>query len=300
MKLEPFSLAYLDAALQFACSNNPEEASSSEEEMELLQKTIEEQLEKGFGWVLMDKGEFQGFLLASPMEEGSPFWVSPLGANGFGKQSDFVFDTLLTMTLQSLEERQAESFCLTQYATDRRIDEKLRKFGFLPEKTYAIRDTEETIDQPSPFSILELPPEGYEELRPLRDAFTHFLESPPIQQKLTQREKDQWFQKDGKRVFVLNEEKQHVGFFAVQKEGETYLAKRKAIWNSAGFYLSPTLRGKGLATLLLKTVENRLKEKGVNQLGTSYANANLSGKRFWEKSFRPYAIRYQKELRKQP
>lgn len=287
MKIETFTSSHLEEALELfqktTCHAFPFLESDDTERKVFLRKIMENLSSEGLGLVAMEEAKMLGFLLSYQEE-------SPLGAGSLSLLRKEQKESLLQAMEESLKTAGCSSYSLTLPVEDYL---ECLGLGFTIEKFYAMKHIQGFFDS----HIQELPPEDYLKLQDLRNAFVSYLEGAPIYQKFTTEEKENWFLPDGKRIFVIKEDAQYKGFFAVRKEGETYLAKESKVWNSAGFYLDPELRGKGMASLLLSSVEEELKKQGIDYLGTSYAATNVNGKRFWEKSFTPYAVRLYKSLK---
>ena len=258
-----------------------------------------------FGKAAMSDGKLVGYLIfAGPW--GGFFGdvkgvFSPLGASAFScdyKNRGRLASMLFASIAEEFVEQDVFSCALSRYAHDEEIVKSFVLNGFGIRCSDAVREISSFTLPHSSGSIhfVELPSNEFERIRNLMSGLVKHLERAPVFCPTDMERYEQWFHKEGMRVFVAESDGEIIGFISVDDDAENFITEHDKMKNICGAYFDENYRGKGIAQNLLSFVAETLKAEGITHLGVDCETLNPTALNFWGKYFEPYTYSFARRI----
>lgn len=258
-----------------------------------------------FGKAAISEGKLVGYLIfAGPWDGffGDVKGVfSPLGGSAFsydyenrGRLASMLFENIA----EEFVEQNIFSCALSRYAHDEEIAKSFVLNGFGIRCSDAVREISSLAISHSSDNIhfVELPSNEFERVRKLRSGLVRHLARTPVFCPTDMERYEQWFQKDGMRVFAAESDGEIIGFISVDDDAENFITEHDTMKNICGAYFDENYRGKGIARNLLAFIADTLKAEGVTHLGVDCETLNPTALNFWSKYFKPYTYSYARRI----
>ena len=258
-----------------------------------------------FGKAALCDGKLVGYLVfAGPWEGffGDVKGVfSPLGGSAFSyeyKNRGRLASMLFASVSEDFVKQGVFSCALSRYAHD---EETARSFvlnGFGIRCSDAVREISNFALSYDPGSInfIELPSEGFERIRQLRNGLVKHLERAPIFFPTDTERYEKWFTEGGLRVFAAEADGEIIGFISLEDEAENFITEHGRMKNICGAYFDEKYRGTGMAQALLAFIIDRLETEGVTHLGVDCETLNPTALNFWGKYFETYTYSFARRI----
>lgn len=75
----------------------------------------------------------------------------------------------------------------------------------------------------------------------------------------------------------------------IQPDAETFVSKHRDVMNITGAYVLESERKMGIGTMLLGAIQEWFLQNGYTLCGVDFESINITGSRFWNRYFVPYA-----------
>jgi GNAT superfamily N-acetyltransferase len=98
-----------------------------------------------------------------------------------------------------------------------------------------------------------------------------------------------WLKKDNHHLWAAYQDGKPLGYMRIQPEAETFVSKHRDVMNITGAYVLESERKTGIGTMLLGEIQEWLLQNGYTLCGVDFESINITGSRFWNKHFTPYA-----------
>lgn len=226
---------------------------------------------------------------------------SPLGGSAFSyeyKNRGRLASMLFASVSEEFVKQGVFSCSLSRYAHD---EETARSFvlnGFGIRCSDAVREISGFALSHNTGSIhfIELPLKEFERIRKLRNGLVKHLERAPIFFPTDMERYEQWFMKEGMRVFAAEADGEIIGFISLEDEAENFITEHGTMKNICGAYFDEKYRGTGMAQALLAFIIDTLKTEGVTHLGVDCETLNPNALNFWGKYFEPYTYSFARRI----
>ena len=98
-----------------------------------------------------------------------------------------------------------------------------------------------------------------------------------------------WLKKDNHHLWAAYQDGKPLGYMRIQPEAETFVSEHRDVMNITGAYVLESKRKAGTGTMLLGAVQEWLLQNGYTLCGVDFESINITGSKFWNKHFVPYA-----------
>ncbi|AKB31807.1 hypothetical protein MSSIH_1117 [Methanosarcina siciliae HI350] len=98
-----------------------------------------------------------------------------------------------------------------------------------------------------------------------------------------------WLKKDDHHLWAAYQDEKPLGYMKIQPDAETFVSNHRNVMNITGAYVLESERKKGIGTMLLGAIQEWLLQNGYTLYGVDFESINITGSRFWNKHFVPYA-----------
>jgi len=98
-----------------------------------------------------------------------------------------------------------------------------------------------------------------------------------------------WLKKDNHHLWAAYQDGKPLGYVKIQPGAETFVSEHKDVMNITGAYVLESERKAGIGTMLLGAIQEWLLKNGYALCGVDFESINITGSRFWNKHFIPYA-----------
>ncbi len=258
-----------------------------------------------FGKAAMNEGKLVGYLIfAGPWDGffGDVKGVfSPLGGSAFSydyKNRGRLASMLFASVAEEFAKQGVFSCALSRYAHDEETAKSFVLNGFGIRCSDAVREISNFTCPHSSDNIhfIELPSNEFERIRKLRSGLVKHLERAPIFCPTNMERYEQWFQKEGMRVFAAETDGEIIGFISLEDEAENFITEHDKMKNICGAYFDENYRGNGIAQGLLAFIIDMLKAEGVTHLGVDCETLNPTALNFWGKYFVSYTYSFARRI----
>ena len=258
-----------------------------------------------FGKAAICDGRLIGYLLfAGPWDGffGDVKGVfSPLGGSVFSydyKNRGRLASMLFASVAEEFVKQDVFSCALSRYAHDEETAKSFVLNGFGIRCSDAVREISSlTLSHSSDnFHFVELPSNEFERVRKLRSGLVKHLARAPVFCPTDMERYEQWFQKEGMRVFVAESDGEIIGFISVDDDAENFITEHDKMKNICGAYFDENYRGSGIAQNLLSFIAETFKAEGVTHLGVDCETLNPTALNFWGKYFEPYTYSFARRI----
>ena len=258
-----------------------------------------------FGKAAINEGKLVGYMIfAGPWDGffGDVKGVfSPLGGSAFSYDHENrgrLASMLFASTAEEFVKQGVFNCALSRYAHDEETAKSFILNGFGIRCSDAVREISKLNLPRSRSSVvfIELPPDEFERIRKLRSGLVRHLEGSPVFCPTDMDRYEQWFHKEGMRVFAAESDGEIIGFISVDDDAENFITEHDKMKNICGAYFDENYRGKGIAQNLLLFVAETLKAEGATHLGVDCETLNPTALNFWGKYFEPYTYSFTRRI----
>ena len=258
-----------------------------------------------FGKAAVNDGKLVGYLLfAGPWNGffGDVKGVfSPLGGSAFSydyENRGRLASMLFAEVAEEFVEQGVFSCALSRYAHDEEVAKSFILNGFGIRCSDAVREISSLAISHSSDNIhfVELPSNEFERIRKLRSGLVKHLARAPVFYPTDMERYEQWFQKEGMRVFAAETDGRIIGFISIDDNAENFITEHNTMKNICGAYFDENYRGSGIAQNLLAFIADTLKAEGVTHLGVDCETLNPTALNFWGKYFVPYTYSFARRI----
>lgn len=258
-----------------------------------------------FGKAAISEGRLAGYLLFAGPWDGFFGKVkgvfSPLGGSAFSYDCENrgrLASMLFASVSEDFVKQGIYSCALSRYAYDEETAKSFILNGFGICCTDAVRKIS-SLDIPhssDSIHFVELPSNEFERIKKLRNGLVKHLAKAPVFYPTDMERYEQWFQKDGIRVFTAESEGEIIGFISIDDDAENFITGYDTMKNICGAFFNENYRGKGISQGLLSFIANTLKAEGITHLGVDCETMNPTAINFWGKYFTPYTYSFARRI----
>ncbi len=258
-----------------------------------------------FGKAALCDGKLVGYLIfAGPWDSffGDVKGVfSPLGGSAFSYEYENrgrLASMLFASIAEEFVKQNVFSCALSRYAHDEETAKSFVLNGFGIRCSDAVREFSRLALSHSSDNIhfVELPSSEFERVRKLRSGLVKHLERAPVFYPTDMERYEQWFQKEGMRVFAAEADGEIIGFISLEDDAENFITEHDTMKNICGAYFDVNYRGNGIAQGLLAFIIDTLKAEGITHLGVDCETLNPTALNFWGKYFEPYTYSFARRI----
>ncbi len=258
-----------------------------------------------FGKAAINNGKLVGYLIfAGPWEGffGDVNGVfSPLGGSAFSydyENRGRLASMLFASVAEEFVKQGVFSCALCRYAHDEEIAKSFILNGFGIRCSDAVREMSNLAlpNRSDNIHFVELSSSEFERIRKLRSGLVKHLARAPIFYPTDMERYEQWFQKEGMRVFAAESDGEIIGFISLEDGAENFITEHDTMKNICGAYFNENYRGSGIAQSLLSFVADTLKAEGTTHLGVDCETLNPTALNFWGKYFEPYTYSFARRI----
>lgn len=258
-----------------------------------------------FGKAAIIEGKLVGYLIFAGPWNGFFGEVkgvfSPLGGSAFSydyRNRGRLASMLFSSVAEEFVEQKVFSCALSRYAHDEEVAKSFVLNGFGIRCSDAVREISNLAISHSSGNIyfVELPSNEFERVQKLRSGLVKHLSRAPVFCPTDMERYEQWFQKDGMRVFAAESDGEIIGFISVDDDAENFITEHDTMKNICGAYFDENYRGKGIAQDLLSFIAETLKAEGATHLGVDCETLNPTALNFWGKYFEPYTYSFARRI----
>lgn len=259
---------------------------------------------KNIGKLALEDGTLVGFLLFDQPYEDSLGKVkgvySPFGCNAFlGSNPSKTASLLFQETAKELIKDGVCGYAISYYAHEKDAAQSLILNGFGIRCSDAILNfaTYKTeIPTNTEFLCTELTGKERRKIHELRCQLVRHLADAPVFLYTDIAYFNKWYEDENKRVFVIKDQEELIGFMAISDDAETYMTRHPKMVSICGMYVKKEYREKKVAKKLLDYVVAICKEEGFEYLGVDCETLNPTALRFWGKYFTNYTYSYHRRI----
>ncbi len=261
----------------------------------LLQKYLEEHIEKKQGIVTYSHDEIVGFMVYDRFKfHGEETAIAPVIGHASVPQSRSIIYREMYRHLAGIWVADgALNHLVTCYTSDEKLVEVLFKLGFGVYVVDAFRGIN-PIPNSNTVSIREAKLTDLAEIKRLAEEFReYFLQSPVF--LVTKQQNDDYYTSllndENGTIFVTEKKDGLTGFLYIRENDKpdrfALTTKGIGMIDKLGAYMEESARGSGAALSLLNAAINWCTERGIDNIHVDFESANLFASGFWSKHFTP-------------
>lgn len=313
---------YVNAAADLIMSAYIEEKTAipflpyEEEQLYFLRKLIKNLFNNGTGIVAVRNEELIGFIAGFEVEElfGKCKGIySPLYGHGGKKECrSMIYQELYMHVAEKWVKNACFTHALTFFAHDtetidlwfwqgfglRCVDsicesKKISANNTFPESNLFPENSPFTENNPSKIVIKKANELDIPALANIhRQHNMYYRNSPIFMPRINEdpvQDLTDWLKKANHHLWAAYQDEKPLGYMKIQPDAETFVSEHKDIMNITGAYVLESERKAGIGTMLLGAVQEWLLKNGYTLCGVDFESINITGSRFWNKHFIPYA-----------